>query len=164
MDSLVTKKNVLCGSIILVIVLAIIGIVVWAKKENYVTGKRVLESGEIIDELAAPIDILKTRCPDKWYLFDMEKQKGYNWAGKRTQGGRGNWKLIHAYGGLHKHKPLDREKIKEIQRDLIKSGAHLGSYGPDHDGVDGKMGKFTYRALDKFPEIAKTHNYTINRT
>jgi murein DD-endopeptidase MepM/ murein hydrolase activator NlpD len=44
--------------------------------------------------------------------------------------------------------------IKKLQIDLKAAGADLGRFGPNGDGIDGKMGPFTQRAMLKFPKIA----------
>jgi murein DD-endopeptidase MepM/ murein hydrolase activator NlpD len=44
--------------------------------------------------------------------------------------------------------------ITKLQIELKAAGADLGRFGPKGDGIDGKIGPFTQRALLKFPKIA----------
>lgn len=44
--------------------------------------------------------------------------------------------------------------ITTLQLELKAAGADLGKFGPKGNGIDGKMGPFTQRALLKFPKIA----------
>ena len=44
------------------------------------------------------------------------------------------------------------EKIKKIQKFLIGKGYYLGDYGVNGDGVDGKYGKLTKKAVEEFQE------------
>lgn len=39
--------------------------------------------------------------------------------------------------------------VEKIQRVLIKKGHDLGKFGPNNDGVDGKLGPLTIKALEK---------------
>jgi peptidoglycan hydrolase-like protein with peptidoglycan-binding domain/biotin carboxyl carrier protein len=52
--------------------------------------------------------------------------------------------------------------IKQLQSDLKAAGADLGKFGPKGDGIDGKMGPLTQRAMLKFPEIAAEYKKTVN--
>lgn len=40
-------------------------------------------------------------------------------------------------------------KVEKIQKDLVSKGYDLGNYGPNGDGVDGKMGPLTKSAYEK---------------
>ena len=48
-------------------------------------------------------------------------------------------------------------RIKKMQEELKKAGADLGTFGPDGDGIDGVIGKFTRAAMAKYPDIAKKY-------
>jgi len=52
--------------------------------------------------------------------------------------------------------------IKQLQSDLKAAGADLGKFGPKGDGIDGKIGPLTQRAMLKFPEIAAEYKKTVN--
>jgi len=52
--------------------------------------------------------------------------------------------------------------IKQLQSDLKAAGADLGKFGPKSDGIDGKIGPLTQRAMLKFPEIAAEYKKTVN--
>jgi len=49
------------------------------------------------------------------------------------------------------------DRIKKMQEELKKAGADLGTFGPDGDGIDGVIGKFTRAAMAKYPDIAKKY-------
>ena len=49
--------------------------------------------------------------------------------------------------------------IAQMQKELKAQGANLGTFGPNKDGVDGKMGKFTKDAIAKYPDIAKKYGF-----
>ena len=42
------------------------------------------------------------------------------------------------------------EKVKKIQKFLIGKGYDLGDYGKNGDGIDGKYGKLTKKAVEEF--------------
>lgn len=48
-------------------------------------------------------------------------------------------------------------RIKKMQEELKKAGADLGTFGPDGNGIDGVIGKFTRAAMAKYPDIAKKY-------
>jgi hypothetical protein len=50
-------------------------------------------------------------------------------------------------------------KITKMQRELLAAGADLGTFGPNGDGIDGKMGKKTREAMKKFPKIAAKYGF-----
>jgi len=52
--------------------------------------------------------------------------------------------------------------ITKLQIELKAAGADLGRFGPKGDGIDGKMGPFTQRALLKFPKIAAKYKDTVD--
>jgi len=49
------------------------------------------------------------------------------------------------------------DRIKKMQEELKKAGADLGTFGPDGNGIDGVIGKFTRAAMAKYPDIAKKY-------
>jgi len=51
--------------------------------------------------------------------------------------------------------------IKKLQIELKAAGADLGRFGPNGNGIDGKMGPFTQRAMLKFPKIADKYKQSI---
>lgn len=53
--------------------------------------------------------------------------------------------------------------VMDLQRELKAKGANLGSFGPKGDGVDGRLGKYTRRAADQFPEIADKYKDVLAR-
>jgi hypothetical protein len=55
---------------------------------------------------------------------------------------------------------VDRD-VMDLQRELKARGADLGSFGPKGDGVDGRLGPYTRRAAEKFPEIAAKYKDTL---
>ena len=52
-------------------------------------------------------------------------------------------------------------EIKKLQIELKAAGADLGRFGPNGNGIDGKMGPFTQRAMLKFPKIADKYKQSI---
>lgn len=52
--------------------------------------------------------------------------------------------------------------VMKLQTVLKAAGADLGKYGPKNNGIDGRMGPLTQRAMLKFPEIAAEYTKTIN--
>ena len=52
--------------------------------------------------------------------------------------------------------------ITKLQIELKAAGADLGRFGPKGDGIDGKMGPFTQRALLKFPKIAAKYKDNVD--
>jgi hypothetical protein len=44
--------------------------------------------------------------------------------------------------------------VMALQTALKAAGADLGNFGPKGDGVDGRLGSYTRRAAEKFPNIA----------
>jgi AraC-like DNA-binding protein len=53
--------------------------------------------------------------------------------------------------------------VMAMQRELKAKGADLGNFGPKGDGIDGRLGKYTRRAADKFPEIAAKYKEVLAR-
>ena len=51
--------------------------------------------------------------------------------------------------------------ITQLQIELKAAGADLGRFGPKGNGIDGKMGAFTQRAMLKFPKIADKYKQSI---
>jgi hypothetical protein len=50
-----------------------------------------------------------------------------------------------------------------MQKELKANGADLGTFGPKGDGLDGRLGTYTRRAADKFPEIAAKYKDVLAR-
>lgn len=57
---------------------------------------------------------------------------------------------------------VDTYYIKQLQSDLKAAGADLGRFGPKGDGIDGKIGPLTQRAMLKFPKIAAEYKKIVN--
>lgn len=53
--------------------------------------------------------------------------------------------------------------VMDLQRELKAAGANLGTFGPKGDGIDGRLGPYTRRAAEKFPEIAAKYKDTLER-
>jgi hypothetical protein len=53
--------------------------------------------------------------------------------------------------------------VMALQRELKAKGANLGDFGPKGDGIDGRLGPYTRRAADKFPEIASKYKDVLAR-
>jgi Transglycosylase SLT domain len=54
--------------------------------------------------------------------------------------------------------------VMQLQQELKAAGADLGNFGPKNDGVDGRLGSFTRRAAEKFPEIAAKYKDVLARS
>jgi hypothetical protein len=52
-------------------------------------------------------------------------------------------------------------KVLDLQKELKAKGADLGNFGPAKDGLDGRLGPYTRRAAEKFPEIAGKYTATL---
>jgi hypothetical protein len=50
-----------------------------------------------------------------------------------------------------------------MQKELKAAGADLGTFGPKKDGIDGRLGPYTRRAAEKFPEIATKYKDVLAR-
>lgn len=50
-----------------------------------------------------------------------------------------------------------------MQTELKAKGADLGTFGPNQDGIDGRLGPYTRRAAEKFPEIASKYQQVLAR-
>jgi hypothetical protein len=57
---------------------------------------------------------------------------------------------------------VDRD-VMSMQRELKAKGANLGTFGPKGDGIDGRLGKYTRRAAERFPEIAAKYKDVLAR-
>lgn len=53
--------------------------------------------------------------------------------------------------------------VMALQRELKAKGANLGNFGPKGDGIDGRLGKYTRRASEQFPEIASKYKDVLSR-
>ncbi len=58
--------------------------------------------------------------------------------------------------------PSSGNRVIDLQRELKAKGADLGNFGPEGDGVDGKIGKFTREAAKKHPEIAAKYKDVLD--
>lgn len=54
-------------------------------------------------------------------------------------------------------------QVLTMQKELKAKGADLGTFGPNKDGLDGRLGPYTRRAADKFPEIAAKYQDVLAR-
>lgn len=54
--------------------------------------------------------------------------------------------------------------VMSLQQELKAKGADLGNFGPKGDGVDGRLGKYTRRAAEKFPDIASKYKEVLARS
>lgn len=54
--------------------------------------------------------------------------------------------------------------VMQLQTELKAKGANLGTFGPKGDGVDGRLGKYTRRAAEQFPEIAAKYKDVLARS
>ena len=57
---------------------------------------------------------------------------------------------------------VDKDVI-QLQSELKAAGANLGTFGPKGDGIDGRLGPYTRRAAEKFPDIATKYKDTLAR-
>lgn len=53
--------------------------------------------------------------------------------------------------------------VMQLQAELKAKGADLGNFGPNGDGIDGRLGPYTRRAAEKFPEIAAKYKSALDR-
>jgi len=53
--------------------------------------------------------------------------------------------------------------VMQLQAELKAKGADLGNFGPKGDGIDGRLGPYTRRAAEKFPEIAAKYKSALDR-
>ena len=53
--------------------------------------------------------------------------------------------------------------VMQLQTELKAKGADLGTFGPKADGIDGRLGPYTRRAAEKFPDIAAKYKDTLAR-
>jgi len=62
-------------------------------------------------------------------------------------------------------KDMDSDTIKAMQADLVKAKANLGKFGPDKNGVDGKLGKLTLAAMSdpKYSDIIQKYIKPSNK-
>lgn len=54
----------------------------------------------------------------------------------------------------YKSTPGFNPRVLALQKALKAKGADLGPFGPDNDGLDGLMGKYTREAAKKHPDVA----------
>jgi hypothetical protein len=54
-------------------------------------------------------------------------------------------------------------QVLAMQKELKAKGADLGDYGPNKDGLDGRLGPYTRRAAEKFPDIAAKYKEVLAR-
>lgn len=54
------------------------------------------------------------------------------------------------------------QRVADIQKSLVNKGYDLGSYGPNGDGVDGKLGPLTKKAYQK--EFGKSIETVLNQS
>lgn len=55
------------------------------------------------------------------------------------------------------------QQVLTMQKELKAKGADLGTFGPNNDGLDGRLGPYTRRAAEKFPEIASKYTDVLAR-
>ena len=55
------------------------------------------------------------------------------------------------------------QQVLTMQKELKAKGADLGTFGPNKDGLDGRLGPYTRRAAEKFPEIAAKYKDVLAR-
>jgi hypothetical protein len=53
--------------------------------------------------------------------------------------------------------------VMQLQRELKAKGENLGNFGPNQDGIDGRLGPFTRRAADHQPDIAAKYKDVLSR-
>ena len=53
--------------------------------------------------------------------------------------------------------------VMDLQTALKAAGANIGNFGPKGDGVDGRLGPYTRRAAEKFPDVAAQFQDTLAR-
>jgi hypothetical protein len=54
-------------------------------------------------------------------------------------------------------------QVLAMQKELKAAGANLGKYGPNQDGLDGRLGPYTRRAAEAHPEIAAKYKEALAR-
>jgi len=54
-------------------------------------------------------------------------------------------------------------QVLAMQKELKAKGADLGTFGPNKDGLDGRLGPYTRRAAEKFPEIGDKYKEVLSR-
>lgn len=55
------------------------------------------------------------------------------------------------------------QQVLIMQKELKAKGADLGTFGPNKDGLDGRLGPYTRRAAEKFPDIAAKYKEVLSR-
>lgn len=53
--------------------------------------------------------------------------------------------------------------VMQLQAELKAQGADLGNFGAKGDGIDGRLGPYTRRAAEKFPQIAAKYKAVLDR-
>ena len=77
--------------------------------------------------------------------------------GKKDGGGSGPVDQRPVPSGNNPAPSGNNNIIMNMQRELKNAGADLGTFGPNGDGIDGKMGGKTIAAMKKFPSIAANY-------
>ena len=54
-------------------------------------------------------------------------------------------------------------QVLAMQKELKAKGANLGEFGPNKDGLDGRLGPYTRRAAEAYPEIAGKYKEVLSR-
>jgi hypothetical protein len=54
-------------------------------------------------------------------------------------------------------------QVLAMQKELKAVGANLGEFGPNKDGLDGRLGPYTRRAAEAHPEIASKYKEVLAR-
>jgi len=54
--------------------------------------------------------------------------------------------------------------VMDLQRELKAKGENLGNFGPNKDGIDGRLGPYTRHAADHQPDIAAKYKDVLARS
>ena len=60
-------------------------------------------------------------------------------------------------------RPVGDPDVYKMQVELKAAGGDLGDFGPFHDGLDGRLGPYTRRAAEKFPDIGNKYKNVLAR-
>lgn len=55
------------------------------------------------------------------------------------------------------------QQVLTMQKELKAAGSNLGTFGPNKDGLDGRLGPYTRRAAEAHPEIAAKYKDVLAR-
>ena len=125
-------------------------------KQTVTLGKKVVANAMAENQTIAKASREKFTIGDRGIKTEEQVNNAIEQQNNEKQIYLESYKVPAALQNVYDGKtPTTKQGIKELQKELKDAGYDIGEFGPNKDGIDGKIGDVTQAAIDSFKESHK---------